>query len=77
MLTSSLGKYSGEDNGWVLALIHPAIIDFDGSIIKYPYITRYVGGASTDLAPDLQHPDNRVPLVKEQIDRLHIGDSGG
>jgi hypothetical protein len=62
VLTSSPGKYSGEDNGWVLSLIYPVIIDFDKSIIKYPNITRFVGGASTDLVPDLQHPDNPVPL---------------
>jgi arylsulfatase A-like enzyme len=77
VLTTSPGKYAGEDNGWVLSLIYPTIIDFDKSIIKYPNITRYVGGASTDLVPDLQHPDNPVPLLKEQIDRLHIGGSGG
>jgi arylsulfatase len=77
VLTSSPGKYAGEDNGWVLALIYPAIIDFDKSIIKYPNITRYVGGASTDLVPDLQHPENPVPLLKDQIDRLHIGGGGG
>jgi hypothetical protein len=73
VLTSSPGKYTGEDNGWVLALIYPAIIDFDKSIIKYPNITRYVGGASTDLVPDLQHPNDPVPLLKDQIERLHIG----
>jgi arylsulfatase A-like enzyme len=77
VLTSSPGKYTGEDNGWVLALIYPVIIDFDKSIIKYPNITRYVGGASTDLVPDLQHPGNPVPLLKEQIERLHIGGGGG
>jgi arylsulfatase len=77
VLTSSPGKYSGEDNGWVLALVYPVIIDFDKSIIKYPNITRYVGGASTDLVPDLQHPDNPVPLLKDQIDHLHIGGGGG
>jgi arylsulfatase len=77
VLTSSPGKYAGEDNGWVLSLIYPAIIDFDKSIIKYPNITRYVGGASTDLVPDLQHPNDPVPLLKDQIDRLHIGGSGG
>jgi arylsulfatase A-like enzyme len=77
VLTSSPGKYAGEDNGWVLALIYPTIVDFDKSIIKYPNITRYVGGASTDLVPDLQHPSNPVPLLKEQIDRLHIGGGGG
>jgi hypothetical protein len=73
VLTSSPGRYTGEDNGWALSLIYPAIIDFDKSIIKYPNITRYVGGASTDLVPDLQHPDNPVPLLEDQIDRLHIG----
>ena len=30
-------------------------------------------------APDtiLQHPDNPVPLLKEQIEKVHIGGSGG
>jgi arylsulfatase A-like enzyme len=77
VLTSSPGKYAGEDNGWALSLIYPVIIDFNKSIIKYPNITRYVGGASTDLVPDLQHPENPVPLLKDQIDRLHIGGGGG
>jgi arylsulfatase len=77
VLTSSPGKYTGEDNGWVLSLIYPVIIDFDKSIIKYPNITRYVGGASTDLVPDLQHPNDPVPLLKDQIERLHIGGGGG
>ena len=77
VLTSSPGKWSGEDNGWVLSLIYPVIIDFDKSIIKYPNITRYVGGASTDLVPDLQHPNDPVPLLKDQIERLHIGGGGG
>jgi hypothetical protein len=25
----------------------------------------------------LQHPDNPVPLLKDQIERLHIGGGGG
>ena len=61
----------------MLSLIYPVIIDFDKSIMKYPNITRYVGGASNDLVPDLQHPENRVPLLKDQIERLHIGGGGG
>jgi hypothetical protein len=61
----------------VLSLIYPVIIDFDKSIIKSPNITRFVGGGSTDLVPDLQHPDNPVPLLKDQIERLHIGGGGG
>ena len=49
--------------GWVLALIYPVIIDFDTSIMKYPNIKRYPGGASNDLKPNLQHPENPVPAL--------------
>jgi arylsulfatase len=63
VLTSSPGKYSGEDNGWALSLIYPALLEFDQSIMKYPSIKRYPGGASNDLIPDLQHPDNPIPLL--------------
>jgi len=63
MQRSSPGHYAGEYYGWVLALIYPVIIDFDKSIVKYPSIKRYPGGASNDLIPDLQHPENPVPLV--------------
>ena len=66
MLTSSPGKYSGQDNGWALSLIEPVIIDFDKSIMKYPNIKRFPGGASNDLVPNLQHPDDPVPLLKDQ-----------
>ena len=54
MPKSSPGQYAGEDNGWVLALIYPVIIDFDKSIMKYPSIKRFPGGASNDLRPNLQ-----------------------
>jgi arylsulfatase len=60
---SSPGQYAGEDNGWVLSLLYPALLDFDKSIVKYPNIKRFPGGASDDLVPDLQHPENPVPLV--------------
>jgi arylsulfatase A-like enzyme len=62
-LSSSPGKYSGQDNGWVLSLIEPAILEFDQSIMKYPNIKRFPGGASNDLKPDLQHPENPLPLL--------------
>ena len=62
-LSTSPGKYSGEDNGWTGALLGMALLDFDKSIIKYPNIKRFVGGASNDLIPDLQHPENPVPLL--------------
>jgi arylsulfatase len=62
-LSASPGKYAGEDNGWCLALIYQVIIDFDKSIVKYPSIKRFPGGASNDLVPDLQHPENPLPLI--------------
>ena len=76
MLSSSPGKYAGEDNGWVLSLIYPPILAFDKSIMKYPSIKRFPGGASTDLVPNLQHPENPVPLLKDQPEP-HIGGGGG
>jgi arylsulfatase len=78
VMTSSPGRYSGEDNGWVLSLISPVIVDFDKSIMKYPSITRFPGGASTDLTPDLQHPENPLPLLKEQQQQPQpVGGGGG
>jgi len=64
VLSSSPGKYAGEDNGWVLSLVYPPLLAFDQSIMKYPNIQRYPGGASTDLIPDLQHPENPLPILK-------------
>ncbi len=64
VLTTSPGKYAGEDNGWVLSLVYPPLIEFDQSIMKYPNIERYPGVASTDLVPDLQHPENPLPILK-------------
>ena len=69
VLTSSPGRYAGQDNGWVLSLISPVMIEFDKTVMKFPNIKRVPGGASTDLIPDLQHPENPVPLLKEQIDK--------
>src|SRR5215469_8522080 len=63
-IQSSPGRYAGEDNGWTAAVFSEALIEFDESIMKYPNIERYPGGASNDLIPDLQHPNNPVPLLK-------------
>ena len=76
VLTTSPGKYAGEDNGWVLSLIYPALIEFDQSIMKYPSIKRFPGGASNDLVPDLQHPDNPVPFLKPENMPKTIGGPG-
>jgi arylsulfatase A-like enzyme len=64
VLSTSPGKYAGEDNGWVLALIEKVMVDFDQSIMKFPSIKRSPGGASTDLIPNLQHPEDPLPILK-------------
>ncbi len=53
------------------------IVDFDKSILKYPNIKRFPGGASNDLVPDLQHPDNPLPLVKDSPGFKAHGGGGG
>ena len=63
VMTTSPGRYAGEDNGWAAALYSMVLVDFDKSIIKFPSIKRFPGGASNDLIPDLQHPDNPVPAL--------------
>jgi arylsulfatase A-like enzyme len=75
VMTSSPGRYAGQDNGWVGALVEPVILAFDKSIMKYPNIKRFPGGASTDLRPDLQHPDNPTPLLKTLPDKAPINTS--
>jgi arylsulfatase len=65
-MTTSPGRYTGQDNGWVGALINPALLEFDKSVMNYPNITRYPGGGSNDLIPDLQLPKNPLPLLDPQ-----------
>jgi hypothetical protein len=77
VLSTSPGKYSGEDNGWALSLLEPVILDFDNSVIKYPSIKRFPGGASNDLVPDLQHPENPLPLLKDSPGMKVHGGGGG
>jgi arylsulfatase A-like enzyme len=62
-LRTSPGRYAGEDNGWSAAVFSEALLNFDKSIMKYPNIQRFPGGASNDLIPDLQHPKNPVPAL--------------
>ena len=48
VLTTSPGKWSGQDNGWALAVLSPPMVEFDKTLMKFPNIRRFVGGASTD-----------------------------
>lgn len=64
VLTTSPGKYSGQDNGWAAGAIAPVMEAFDRTIMKYPNLRRFPGGASTDLIPNLQNPENPVPALK-------------
>jgi hypothetical protein len=72
-LTNSQGKYSGEDNGWTAAIFSQALMEFDRSIVKYPSIQRFPGGASNDLIPDLQHPKNPLPLLEHMPKAVPAG----
>ena len=76
VLSTSTGKYSGQDNAWALSLLEPVILDFDKTIIKYPSIKRFPGGASNDLVPNLQHPEDPLPLLKGQPEP-HVQGGGG
>jgi arylsulfatase len=73
VMTTSPGRYAGEDNGWTAALFSMTLADFDKTIMKYPSIKRFPGGASNDLVPDLQHPENPVPA----LDPDHMPKTGG
>ncbi|MFO1415048.1 MAG: arylsulfatase [Burkholderiales bacterium] len=63
--TNSPGRWSGQDNGWVLSLAYLAMMDFNKSIIKYPNTRRFPGGDSNDLVPNLKNPDNPVPAMRD------------
>jgi arylsulfatase len=62
-MQSSIGRYAGEDNGWTAGLFSVVLADFDKTIMKYPSIQRFPGGASNDLIPNLQNPKNPLPLL--------------
>ena len=74
--TTSPGRYAGYDNGWALSLIEPVIMEFDKSIVDFPSIKRFPGGASNDMTPDLQNPANPVPLmdIHKVIKTIGMGD---
>jgi arylsulfatase A-like enzyme len=74
--TSSPGRYAGMDNGWALSLMDIPIAEFNASIIKYPNIKRFPGGASNDMIPNLQNPENPLPYDPIKVGKT-IGAGGG
>ena len=52
----SPGKYAGQDNGWVLALIFPVVMEFNKSIVDYPSIKRSPGGSLERLEAQSSEP---------------------
>jgi arylsulfatase A-like enzyme len=63
MPTTSPGRYAGYDNGWVVGLVYIPLTEFDKSIVDFPNLKRFPGGASNDMQPNLQHPENPLPLM--------------
>jgi arylsulfatase A-like enzyme len=74
--TTSPGRYAGYDNGWVLSLIAVPIVEFDKSVVDFPNIKRFPGGASNDMNPNLQDPANPVPLmnIHKIVKSIGMGD---
>ena len=74
--TTSPGRYAGMDNGWVFSLVDIPLTEFNKSIVKYPNIERFPGGASNDLKPNLQNPRNPLPYDPTILPKT-IGGGGG
>jgi len=74
--TTSPGRYAGMDNGWVFSLVDIPLTEFNKSIVKYPSIERFPGGASNDLKPNLQNPRNPLPYDPTILPKT-IGGGGG
>jgi arylsulfatase len=44
--------------------------------VKYPSIKRFPGGASDDLIPNLQNPENPLPLI-DPTKAINVKGAGG
>jgi hypothetical protein len=51
------------DWGWSLSLIDIPLTEFNKSIVKYPNIERFPGGASNDMILNLQNPGPKLPII--------------
>ncbi|MGP0002854.1 MAG: hypothetical protein ACLPKW_34665 [Acetobacteraceae bacterium] len=74
--TTSPGRYVGYDNGWAISLLAPVIMEFDKSIVDFPNIKRFPGGASNDMNPNLQNSANPLPFmdIKKVVRTIGLGD---
>ena len=74
--TTSPGRYAGYDNGWAISLLSVPIMEFDKSIVDFPNIKRFPGGASNDMNPNLQNPANPLPLmdIHKVVRTIGMGD---
>jgi arylsulfatase len=52
------------------------LLEFDKSIVDFPNIKRFPGGASNDMTPNLQDPANPVPLmdIHKVVKTIGLGD---
>ena len=57
------GPYSGEDNGWALALLEPVILAFNETIVNTRTSSDISVGHRTTWCRNLQTPENPVPLL--------------
>jgi arylsulfatase A-like enzyme len=74
--TTSPGRYAGMDNGWAFSLVDIPLTEFNKSIVKYPNIERFPGGASNDMKPNLQNPKNPLPYDPTTLPKT-IGPGSG
>ena len=77
--TTSPGRYAGYDNGWAISLLSVPIMEFNKSIVDFPNIKRFPGGASNDMNPNLQDPANPLPLMdlKKTVKTIGLGGLAG
>ena len=52
------------DNGWAVSLMDIPLTEFNQSIIKYPNIERFPGGASNDMIPICSTRKTHCPMIR-------------
>ena len=77
VLSSSPGKYSGQDNGWALSLLEPVIVEFDKSIMKYPNITEISRRGFERLDSESSKSGEPATLAERPIDTVKVRGGGG